>query len=112
MNRSKQKGTAWETDIVRALHDAGWQHCERRTLSGACDRGDINVHPDVVIEAKNHGTLNLAAWIHEAEVERGNAGAKVAVVWCKRRGKARAEDGYVVMTGDQFTRLLREAGYE
>lgn len=112
MNRSKSKGTAWESDIVRALKDAGWQHCERRTLSGANDRGDINVHPKVVIEAKNHGHLNLAAWVHEAEVERGNANADVAVVWCKRRGKAKAEDGYVVMTGAQFTQLLREAGYE
>lgn len=112
MNRSKQIGTAWETDIVRALKLAGWPHCERRTLSGANDRGDINVHPKVVIEAKNHGTLNLAAWIHEAEVERGNAGAEVGVVWCKRRGKAKAEEGYVVMTGEQFMQLLREAGYE
>lgn len=110
MSRSKQKGTAWETEIVRALKDS-WPHTERRTLSGAADKGDINVHPKVVIEAKSHGTLKLAEWVAEAERERLNADAEVGVVWAKRRGKASADDGYVVMDGSTFMFLLEKAGY-
>lgn len=36
-----------------------------------------------------------------------NAGALVGAAWIKRRGKA----SYVVMDGETFTHLLREAGY-
>lgn len=111
MSRSKQKGTAWETDIVRALNEYSWPNAERRTLSGAGDKGDINVHPKVVIEAKSHGTLKLAEWVAEADTERLNADADIGVVWAKRRGKASAEDGYVVMDGDTFMFLLNKAGY-
>ena len=111
MSKSKQKGTSWETEIVRCLNAFGWGAAERRTLSGALDKGDINMHPDVVIEAKSHGTLKLAEWVAEAEVEKNNANATVGVVWAKRRGKASANDGYVIMTGTQFMSLLIKARY-
>lgn len=111
MSKSKAKGTAWETEIVRALREALWPHAERRTLSGTHDKGDLNVHPKVVIEAKSHGTLKFSEWVAEAEVEKANANAEIGVVWAKKRGKASANDGYVVMTGDQFMYLLGKAGY-
>jgi hypothetical protein len=63
----------------------------------------------VVIEAKNTASRNLAAWIKEAEEERRNDGAWLGVVWHKRTGKASAADGYVTMTGAQFTELLARA---
>lgn len=110
MSKSKAKGTSWETEIVNYLNDTYWPHAERRTLSGIHDKGDINLHPQVVVEAKNHGTLKLAQWLVEAEKERLNAGADVGVVWAKRRGKASAGDAYVVMTGEQFIELLKRSG--
>ena len=110
MSKSKARGTAWETEIVNTLRSKWWPNAERRTLSGAADKGDINLHPDVVIEAKDHGTLKFSQWISEAEKERVNAGASIGVVWAKRRGKASASDAYVVMTGEQFIELLHRAG--
>ncbi len=111
MSKSKAKGTAFETEIVRTLQSKWWPHASRRALTGALDTGDINVHPEVVIEAKDHGTLKFSQWLAEAEKERVNAGASIGVVWAKRRGKASASDAYVVMDGDTFMSLLNAAGY-
>lgn len=109
-NASGKKGTAWETRIVEALRAAGWPNAERRRLGGIRDRGDI-VLPGVVIEAKNTNRLALAEAVDEANVEAANDGGSVGVAWIHRKGKATAEDGYVVMQGDVFLRLIREAGY-
>ena len=63
MSASKAKGTAWESAIAAYLQGAGWVHAERRTLSGANDRGDVAGLPGVVIEAKNAPKLSwLAGW--------------------------------------------------
>jgi hypothetical protein len=35
----------------------------------------------------------------------------MGVVWLKRRGRTSAREGYVVMDGETFTRLLSDAGY-
>lgn len=111
MSRSRAKGTAWETTIVDYLRGSGATHAERRALGGTKDRGDIAGLPGLVIEAKAEAVLNLAGWVYEAEVERVNDGADLAVVWHKRRGKSSAGDGYVTMTGATLVQLLRAAGY-
>ena len=105
---AKQAGTAWETAIVRTLIEHGWPHAERRRLSGQYDRGDIAGIPGIVIEAKNTNRLELAAAVNEANVEALNANAHVGVAWFKRKGKTSPLDGYVVMSGDNFLRLLQE----
>ncbi len=111
VNRSKAKGTSWESAIVDYLRSAGWPHVERRTLNGAADRGDIAGIPGIVIEAKSVKTITLGAFVDEAGKERGNDRAAYGVVWLKRRGKSSPEHAYVVMDGEQFVRLLKEAGY-
>ena len=50
-------------------------------------------------------------FLREAQVEAENAGALVGAAWIKRRGKASPGEAYVVMDGETFTHLLREAGY-
>ena len=110
-NRSKAKGTSWESEIVAFLRSAGWPHVERRTLNGATDRGDIAGIPGIVIEAKSVKTITLGAYVVEAAKERANDRADLGVAWIKRRGKASAGHGYVVMDGAQFAWLLKEAGY-
>jgi hypothetical protein len=110
-NRSKAKGTAWESAIVAWLREQGWLHTERRALAGNVDRGDIAGIPGVVIEAKNAKTINLAGWLDEARAERDNDNADLGVVWFKRRGKSSPRDGYVLMDGDTFAWLLKSAGY-
>lgn len=39
MSRARDKGTAWESNVVRFLADRGWPNAERRALAGVNDRG-------------------------------------------------------------------------
>ena len=111
MSRSKRLGTSWESAVVAYLQEHGWPHAERRVLHGALDKGDVTGIPGLVVECKNTAKIELAEFLDEAEWEKRNARAAVGVAWIKRRGKASAGEGYVLMTGLQFTELLREAGY-
>lgn len=111
MNRSKQKGTGWETAIVNYLRSRGIGHAERRTLGGVNDRGDIAGIPGVVVEAKNCSRVDLAGWIDEATREASNDGAPIGVAWAKRRGYTSAGKGYVIMDGETFIDLIMQAGY-
>jgi hypothetical protein len=111
VNRNKIKGTRWETAIVEHLRVNGAPHAERRALAGNADRGDIAGLPSVVIEAKSEARQDLPGWLREAEAERLNDRAEVGLVWAKRVGKAKAEDGYIIMTVPVLLRLLRSAGY-
>lgn len=106
---SKAKGTRWESEVVRALHAAGFTGAERRALRGTADRGDITGIPGLVIEAKNRARVELAAWVDEAAAERDRDGARYAAVWHHRRGRGSAEAGFVTMTGADFLRLLTDA---
>lgn len=111
MSASKRKGTAWETQCVDYLRANGVPHAERRTLNGAKDRGDIAGIPGIVIECKNEKSLNISAYVNEAEKEAANDGARIGVAWVKRRGKGSPADAYVVMTGETLLKLLTDAGY-
>lgn len=110
-NPSKARGSSWEKRVVEALNANGWPHAERRALSGALDKGDVSGVIGVCIEAKDHRTLNFSGWLKELEVEMKNAGAQTGAVWAKRRGCLTAEDGYVMLTGRMYMKLLKEAGY-
>lgn len=111
MSANKAKGTRWESAIVAYLAERGWPHAERRALHGTQDKGDVVGLPGVVIEAKSQARHSLAEWLDEAETERGNAGARIGCVWFKRRGKTSPGAGYVLVNGDTFAYLLKEAGY-
>ena len=111
MSASMRKGTGWETKIVEYLRTRYWPHAERRAKTGAVDKGDIAGIIGVVIEAKNHNQHNFAGWLDEAKKEALNAHADFGVAWIHRRGYASAKDGFVVMDGETFTDLLRDAGY-
>ena len=110
-NRSKQKGTRWESSIVDTLQANGFPHAERRALNGNTDKGDITGIPGVVIEAKDCQRVQLAEWVDQATLEGANAAADVAAVWAHRKGRGSPLDGYVVMTGSQFVGLLHDAGH-
>jgi hypothetical protein len=111
MSRNRAKGTTWESSIVAFLREHGAPHAERRALGGSKDRGDIAGIPGVVVEAKSAAKVELGVWLAEAEAERVNDGADLAVVWHKRRGKTSAGDGYVTMSGATLLFLLKAAGY-
>lgn len=111
MSASRRKGTAWETAIVDWLRGRGFPHAERRALRGGRDAGDVTGVPGLCVEAKNAKTITLAGWVDELAAEVDNANADIGVLWIKRRGRASAGDGYVVMTPDHLVVLLRAAGF-
>jgi hypothetical protein len=108
-NPPKQKGTSWESLIVKELESRGIR-ARRRTLSGAQDQGDIELPdlPSIVIEAKNCKAMSLSAWVDEAVKEAQHAKAEIGVVWHHRPRKSRPFEGYVSMDGETFFKLLRK----
>lgn len=106
-----KKGSRWEAAVVAYLREHGAPYAERRVMGGSSDRGDVSGIPGVVIEAKNAARVDLGAWVDEAELERANDRAELALVWHHRRGKASPGDGYVTMTGATLVKLLALAGY-
>lgn len=77
MSKQKQKGTAFETAIVRYLRDAlDDQNIDRMILHGNADEGDIRgvqfMGRDIVLECKNTRTLNLTEHLREAQAEAIN----------------------------------------
>lgn len=109
-NRSKQKGTRFETELVDYLTTQGAPHAERRALAGTLDKGDVTGTPGVVWEAKNCQTMSLAAWVDEMLAECANASTRLGVVVHKRRGQ-NIRKAYCTLQLDQLCLLLREAGY-
>lgn len=106
-NPSKQRGTAFESALVRWLQANGHPYAERRTLAGSNDRGDIAGIPGVVLEAKACKTFDLAGWCRELEVEMGNAGADIGAVVVKRRGTTDPGQAYAILPLHVFNRLIQ-----
>lgn len=98
-NRSKQKGTRFESDVVFYLTACG-HIVERRALAGTLDKGDIAGLPGV-IECKAEKSIDLPGYMREVAAEKANAGAPWGVAVVKARGKA-TRDAYVVMPLHEF----------
>lgn len=117
MNRSKAKGTAAESAVARYFIKRGWPFCERRSLSGTQDKGDLagvyGIAGAAVVEVKSCKTLAIPAWLREAAVEQANAGAALGVVISKPRGVGhdRVGEWHAHLTVRQLCDLLAAAGY-
>lgn len=97
--------------MVNALIRLGWPHAERRTLSGANDKGDVSGVVGICFEVKDTATWQVPAWWRETEVERVNAGADfgILVVKVPGIGHSNAEKWMTVMERDAVE-LLRVRG--
>lgn len=79
-NKSKQKGTAAETRVVRFLQSRGIE-AERKALSGSEDKGDIKVDGNIIFEVKSgKQTINptrtqLEEWMRQSNKEGKNSGS-------------------------------------
>lgn len=105
-NKSKSKGTSWETLITNVLNSRDIR-ARRRALSGAMDKGDIELLDlPLILEAKNCKTMKLSEWVDEVEIEAQNAEAMWGIVWHHRPRKSAPEDGYVTMRGETFLKFL------
>lgn len=109
-NPNGAKGSSFERLIADCLAEHVDDRIDRRVKTGTKDRGDIgglrHMGGKVVVECKNVAKMNLAGWIGEAEVERGNDDALVGMTIHKRRGKGQALDQYVTLTVRDLIALL------
>ena len=106
-NRSRDKGTRFESAVVEYLREHGWIHAERRARRGNKDAGDVAGIAGVCVEVKAEKRIALAEYLNETEAEKANANAAVAACWIKRPRKGSPGDAYVVMNGQQFVELLK-----
>mgnify|MGYP001318420368 FL=1 len=111
MSKSKQKGTAWETECVRYLTSYTKKEFKRLPLSGVNDVGDISCHdlPEFVFECKNRkdALSSLSEIMKETEQERINADATFGAALVKRRNFGTG-GAYVVMEMHTFAQLIKE----
>jgi Holliday junction resolvase len=111
MSKSKQKGTAAETAVVRYLQEHGFPYAERRALHGNLDKGDITGCGPIVFEVKDHAKITIPAWLKELEEEVANAKAEAGAVLAKKRGTLKVGEWYAIMPVSALVKLLKEAGY-
>jgi hypothetical protein len=111
MSKSKQKGTSWETAIVRYLEEQGIS-ASRKVLAGSNDQGDIDMPLGIVVEAKNERAMTLSSYVDEANIEaRNTKEGWIGVAWHHRKGKSSPGDAYVTMDGASFVKLVKELMY-
>jgi Holliday junction resolvase len=104
----KRKGGQFERDVVAYLREHGFPEAERAYGAGRPDDvGDLANVPGVTGEIKNHKDIDLAGFMDEVKREQANARTPYGVAIIKRRMKPVAES-YVVLTLEQFSRLLRD----
>lgn len=106
-NPSKQKGTAFETLVENYLNERGLP-CERRTLNGSTDKGDIAGVVDWTLELKNHKKHAIGEWVDEARVEAKNAKTRWYAAIVKRPRKGSAAEAFVVMPLSLWVDLILE----
>lgn len=107
VNKSKIKGTAAESAVRDFLREHGYPYCERLSLSGSKDRGDLTgIDPRVVVEVKAAKELDLGPWMRETEQERLNAGAEIGLLVVKRRLFASPKDWFWISDGETMATLL------
>lgn len=111
MSKSKQKGTAAETAVVKALQRLGWPHVERRALQGTLDKGDVAGMPGVCWEVKDAKTWQVSGWLQETLEERMNAKAThgILVIKLPGVGHSNAEKWLTVMEDMHAYSLWNEA---
>lgn len=95
-NKSKQRGTAAETAVVRAARTRGFPHADRLALTGNKDRGDVRLTTGltagVVIEvkggqmARSHTDRMVEAWLDETAVAKSHTRADVSFLVVQRAG--------------------------
>lgn len=115
----KQKGTAFETEVLRHLESKGFLAAHRTATKGGQDTGDINgivnVHSKrrVVVQCKNQRSFDLSGWLNATGEQASRLGGAVPVLTIKRPriGPSNSGKHYAVLELDELIQLLLEAGY-
>lgn len=107
---ARKAGTRFERHIADCLAHLIDDRIDRRARNCAKDRGDIggwrHAGLRITAELKDTTRLSIGDWIREADIERGNDDADVALVIHKRRGHGSPLDQYVTTTLRDLVTLL------
>jgi hypothetical protein len=99
------KGNAWRHKVAVWLEDLGFTVRKR----GIGDEGDdLTAHlPGMTlsIEAKNHRTITLAAFVDQAEKQAPHD--QIPICFIHRPGRSDVDNGYVVLSGRAFRKLIQ-----
>ena len=107
-NPSKAKGDRAELEVQGWFRDELGVPARRALGAGRRDDvGDIHGIPATVVQVANYASLDRAVRekLPALEVQRVNAGAEFAAMFCRRRGGSYV----VVLTPEMFAALWREA---
>lgn len=104
--RPRDIGTHTESAVARYLTANGFPHCERRSLRGAHDAGDLTGTPGVCWSVKGGTAAKTASdgqvmlWLDDLERQIDAAGAQVGVLVLQRAGigEGRAGRWWAIMT--------------
>ena len=112
MSKSKQKVTLAETAVAEFLRQT-FPAVERRTLSGANDKGDIAGVPNCVVEVKNQRTYKIHEWMKETETERINAEADLGILVIKPNGVgvSKVNQWWAVVSLETITKLIEDSDF-
>jgi hypothetical protein len=110
-NPNKQKGTAYESALVRTLA-AFWSGAyglapRRVAQAGALDTGDLHGLSPYIAQAKNYRDIvaGLREGLEGAEVQKVRAGEPYGVAFVKRPRQPTGR-GYAVQTVETWARVL------
>ena len=113
---NKQKGTKFESDVMKYLRKLG-HFAERLAKAGANDEGDIVTiiaGQTYILECKNRKSINLPQFWAEAQTEaanyakaRGMVATPPAFVIVKRRNASIA-DAWVIQTLSEWVNNIAE----
>lgn len=118
-NKSKQKGTSFETMVKQYLNDNGFPDAERTPLKAGDDTGDINgiknrnTGRNAIIQCKNQRSFQLSQWLDDTVKQAQNKGDAVPALVVKRpnKGVNSLGDTYAILRLCDLVDLLKEAGY-
>lgn len=107
---AKKAGSSFERLIADYLAEHVDDRIDRRVKNGTKDRGDIGgwrfAGKRIVAECKNTTRISLGTWMNEAEIEKANDDAHVALIVHKRHGRGAPQDQWVTTTVGELLNLL------
>lgn len=115
VSANKKKGDFAEMVVRDTLRKLGFPWTERTRAGYERDTADLHLLPQrlVVAQVKNVRTPRWMEWMADLEEQKINAGADVAfLVWKPYGvGETRSGEWLSVMRLQDYTELLRRAGY-
>lgn len=107
MVNTHRKGSAWRLQVERFLQGIGYDTAFRSIgLPGDDIRATGESLPRLSVECKAVREITLASFVDQCL--RNAPSDHTPVLFIKRRGKASADHAYVVLTGEQFARLVTD----